>query len=157
MGQLLEVPSSGPPDKENPLITNPPTAEETELILANRGADERDISLLVFGTPWRTVTVRDVVSNPERYDPVVDEVAVRRAMDGDREVWQNLTHHERRQVLLLVKARWDDDRAEEEWTRELFGKSTLGRNGSPWLADLAADWGMSRTQLVTLIFHLSGE
>lgn len=141
------------------IVRCPPSAEQTELILANRGANPVDISLLVYGNIHMTETIRAVLRDPERYDPVVDEVAVRRALDGDLEVWQNLTHHERRQVLLLVKARWEDDRAEERWARELFGKSQNRgcprEELSPWFGALAQDWCISRSRLLDLIHHVA--
>jgi hypothetical protein len=38
--------------------------------------------------------VRHWLDNPDRFSPVIDDVAIRRALEGDRTVFQNLTAFE---------------------------------------------------------------
>jgi hypothetical protein len=50
----------------------------------------------------------------------VDEVAVRRALDGDRAVWTNLTRPERAETLARIHARRLAEMAENrEWSKIL--------------------------------------
>jgi len=40
-------------------------------------------------------------------DPIDDEVAIARALAGERAVWDNLTHYERLRVRFLIRVRMD--------------------------------------------------
>lgn len=58
------------------------------------------IARKVFGADAHAKVVREIIATPEMYDPYVDQVAVSRALQGDRNVWASMTHYERREALL---------------------------------------------------------
>lgn len=124
---------------------------------------ERAIVDEVFGclTPEHTKAVRGVLADPHAYHPDVDEVAVARALQGDRDVWEGLTHYERREVMLTIHARRTLEEAEnrdELQLKRVAGPSTnykaphdktpdwvyllAGQLGisKPWLLDAARDY-----------------
>jgi len=49
------------------------------------------------GVPYSTA--RSFLLCPERYDPYFDEVALERALKGDKEVFENLTIYEMREFM----------------------------------------------------------
>ena len=77
-------------------VRNPPPREETAAYLAARKAgEEPKAAARAFGNPrWRHRDYRLIEADPERFDPIDDEVAVERALHGDRKVFERLTHYE---------------------------------------------------------------
>ena len=66
--------------------------------------------------PWYAKQRLDeILINRWRYNPDIDEVAVERAYDGDREVWINLTHYERVIVMDRLRAVWNGTRPHRKW------------------------------------------
>lgn len=64
---------------------------------------------------WRR-NIKKFLKDPQRWDPDIDEQAVYRAFMGDQNVWLNLTHYEREQVMRMlievyeggIHRRWPD-------------------------------------------------
>ena len=118
----------------------------------------RDIAVAVFGKPHRVVLIRNVLADPDRWDPVPDEVAVARALQGDRAVWENLTHYERREVMLAVHARRVAEREFNAQDKAGYGPwagdpvKVLYRQPVPrvpaWLEQLADAWGMTPARVI---------
>lgn len=82
--------------------------------------------------------LNDLVTGPDGevhqvwYEPDVDEVAVARALEGDRLVWDALTHYERREVMLAVHARRELEQAGNAADRAGFDPKSWDRKKG-WL------------------------
>jgi hypothetical protein len=63
----------------------------------------------------KRVVVESILSDPEKYDTHIDEVAVERAFRGDRKVWANMTHYERRALIDKVEEHYNADRGNPRW------------------------------------------
>ena len=63
----------------------------------------------------KRVVVASILSDPEKYDTHIDEVAVERAFHGDRKVWQNMTYYERRALIDKVDEQYNADRPNPRW------------------------------------------
>lgn len=102
-----------------------PTFDKVEQVLELHGYGwaEGDIAEKVFG---RTVdgagikTVRQIIADPHLFDSDIDEVAVARALQGDRPVWDALTHYERRAVMLKIVERRENEIHENYVDRSAF-------------------------------------
>jgi hypothetical protein len=125
--------------------------------LLDLGWVERDVVLKVFGeaTPETTMAVRGTIADRHAYHPDVDEVAVERALEGDRAVWEGLTHFERREVMLRIHER----RALEEVENEADDAQLRAHRGSAnykrphdrmpvWLEVLADKLGVEPKKLI---------
>jgi hypothetical protein len=83
------------------------------------------------------------VNNPEsraqaiaKWDPYIDEVAVRRAVKGDQKVWENLTVFEREEVRKALLVRLE---------REPLGPEHIsGERETFWLTEWSESVGMRR-------------
>lgn len=136
-----------------------PAPEKADQIkeLLGYGWSEQDIVDKVFGAvaPEYTMAVRGVAADPHGYDTDVDEIAVDRALQGDRDVWESLTHYERRRVLLTVAARRElevsENREEKALVRRVLNSSTTFKGAHdrtpPWFLALADDLGLGRKRL----------
>lgn len=108
--------------------------------LREQGVSVPRIAALV-GRPENTVYAW--IYHPERYDPYIDQVAVERALSGDRKVFDNLTLYEADEFYDRLEARM----AIEPYDRRLHHK-TRGTTGNPgtrsphWLHDLAELLGL---------------
>lgn len=72
---------------------------------------------------------------PDLYDPVDDEVAIERALAGDRSVLPSLTCFERMRVTAHLVARYEADPPDP---------AVNGRYGEVhWLSELLRDWGLT--------------
>jgi hypothetical protein len=96
-----------------------------------------------------------VAADPHGYDTDVDDIAVDRALRGDRAVWEGLTHYERRMVLLKVAARRElelhENAEEKAMVRRVVGYATTFKgvhDRTPaWLRDLADQLGLTKKRL----------
>lgn len=77
------------------------------------------------------------LNDPDSYSPFVDEVAIVRALDGEREVYENLTRHERSVFF--------ERSAEILHLQHLF----MGDAEITWSVNLARDLGLKRKTLAT--------
>lgn len=109
-------------------LPSPERVAEVKDLLA-LGFTDHDIVAKVFGPKdpggHCLHAVRGINADPDLYDTDVDEIAVDRALQGDRAVWEALTHYERREVMLAVHARRELERAENVVDRS-------GWTGSRW-------------------------
>lgn len=133
-------------------------AEEIHQLLKQEGVTDRDIVDLVFGErrPEYMTVVRQIIATPDRFHPDVDEVAVARALGGDRAVWEALTHYERREVMLEVRARREAEWAENEDDRAAFQQHRGQANYvcpkskcEPWMETFSAMTGWHVGRIVT--------
>ena len=94
-----------------------PAPEKTLRILELIEAETptKEIVREVFGQlrPECTTVVKLMQENPDGFDTYVDEVAVHRALQGEAGVWAALTHYERREAMIRVWARREQERAED--------------------------------------------
>lgn len=92
--------------------------------LLELGFEVGDIVVKVFGDedPGGTYhrAVFGIINDPHGYDTDIDEIAVARALQGDREVWASLTHYERREVMIQIYDRRELEEAENAADREGF-------------------------------------
>jgi hypothetical protein len=59
--------------------------------------------------------VNTLLLNKWRYCPDLDEIAIERAFDGDREVWIALTHYERQEVIDRLYELWHACKRHRKW------------------------------------------
>ena len=109
--------------------------------LAKLGFDPADITVKVFGTSpnhaggHQLVAVKAIIADAHGYDTDVDEVAVDRALQGDRAVWLSLTHYERREVMIRIHTRLEQERAENREDLAGFpGDRWSRKKGWPYIA-----------------------
>jgi hypothetical protein len=82
--------------------------------------------------------LRDLVTGPDGethlvwWEPDIDEVAVARALNGDRLVWDALTHYERREVMLAVFARRELEQGQNTADRAGYDEKSWDRKKG-WL------------------------
>lgn len=116
---------------------------------AQCGMNKTQIARVVTGDHRRmrktvAVIAADVWQGHDRFDPVDDEVAIQRALQGDTAVWNGLTHYERREALCRFLQRYEADREESAYWSALADRNggTTGRTvDMGWAADLAHAWG----------------
>lgn len=60
---------------------------------------------------WITLAVE----NPRAWDPDLDEIAIERAYDGDKEVWLGLSHYERQECLDRLIYAYDNHPFHRAW------------------------------------------
>lgn len=104
------------------------------LRLLARGDSKESI---VRRTGLSTNRVLAISRLPERYDPIDDQVAIDRALAGDRTVMPGLSFYERQTIMQSIEDRFvaePFDRALNNWRSE---------KGEPhWLTALMNDWGL---------------
>ena len=83
-------------------------------------------------------TINRWIREPEKFSPYLDEVALERAIAGDRKVYENLSHAERREFWARVAKKY---RAEVEWAYALHGRN----NEAKYLRFMCECLGMTET------------
>jgi hypothetical protein len=91
-----------------------PAPEVTRKLLAlhRKGLGSWEIRKIAFPShPERYKVVLDsILTDPDKYDTDIDQVALDRAWAGDRRVWEGMTYYERQAFVdRLEKARDDDE------------------------------------------------
>ena len=95
----------------------------------------------------------DIDSGAHRYDTEDDEVAIARALAGDRVVFEGLTHYERKEVLISVGCRRtrevEQNRTELAYLNRLkiHGSSGRALHRFEWFDALAEQWGIEAVKL----------
>ncbi len=86
--------------------------------LTREGFAPADVSVILTGRARSAPTVERLLRTPfktfDETDTYIDEVAVRRALGGDREVYRHLTPTERLEFTRRADALFDSER-EAEW------------------------------------------
>ena len=115
--------------------------------LAEDGFGITDITTMVFGLKDQgghcRKAVVGILTNPHDFDTDVDEVAVARALQGDRAVWESLTHYERREVMIQIHDRRELERQENAEDRGSYDPTVWSRAGGwPYVApiEVIPDW-----------------
>ena len=111
------------------------------------GFEVDDIVTKVFGTSdygghCRKAVV-GIITNPHDYDTDIDEIAVARALQGDRAVWESLTHYERREVMIQIYDRRELEAESNEADFSAFDPKTWSkRKGWQYVAPIerVPDW-----------------
>lgn len=82
------------------------------------------------------------LSNPHRYDPYFDEVALERAMNGERKVYDRLTVFEMEEFYNRLEARMQVEPYDNKIHHPEFGTTGMaGTRSSYWLHDLVRRLG----------------
>lgn len=101
--------------------SNLPRPERASIILTGhrRGDSITDIARALSPTGRSNggvfPVIRNVLADPEMYDPHVDEVAVERAFHGDRDTWDAMTHYERAALVDLVIEKAESGATNSGW------------------------------------------
>lgn len=82
-------------------------------------------------------TVVKWLKHPEKFSPYIDEVAMERALNGDRLVFENLSLVERREFWQRAAT------LSEKSFKENLSDPDTGRDRNPWAAAIAADLGLN--------------
>lgn len=120
-----------------------PPRETTDLVL----------TMLAEGAGWRAINARTGVTsnrigamsaNPAAWDTVDDEVAIERALQGDRSVLPALTLYERVKVRDALAERLEREPYEPAFDQEFRNRPV---SSDHWLTILADCWGVDRRKL----------
>ena len=113
--------------------------------LRDEGVSQRRIAI---ATGRARGSVATWLANSEQFDPHIDDIAVERALRGDRVVFGNLTMFERQAFLDQLVARLRRE------PRDTFHHN---QSGEPWwLSVLSADLGMSSNVLANAAYRRLG-
>lgn len=94
-------------------------------------------------------TVAVWLNHPERFDPYLDEVAIARAMAGDREVYEHLTMYEEDEFLNRLEARVEAEPYDPKI--HVSGDNPGLRREVYWLSDLSYQLGLHKDTLPNLL------
>ena len=130
---------------------NPDDTSYWPINLPPRERVERVKAMLAVGTTWREIDravrmtqnrINYISRNPEIWDTVDDEVAIERALGGDRTVLPNLTLYERDRVRQALAERLGREPCEPSFR----GNKPI-HSSDHWLSMLADQWGVNRRRL----------
>jgi hypothetical protein len=90
---------------------------------------------------WNNTVIREfverVVADVDNHDTYLDDVAVQRAYEGDKDAWAALTHYERRECVYRIISRASLNKTHLRWPL-LPVLTTAGPGGVlGWLAEWA--------------------
>lgn len=119
------------------------------LELAAAGIGNEEVHKRTRLSTNRVLAIKTV---PHMYDPYDDQVAVERALGGDRTVLPQLTYFERDTVRRLLVQRYRSEPYDpavhnstdaQDWSRPRH-----------WLVTLAADWGVTSRRLSAMVVKI---
>lgn len=111
------------------------------------------LAMLDEGAGWRAINARTGITsnrigamsaNPELWDTVDDEVAIERALQGDRSVLPALTLYERVRLRQALAERLEREPYEPVFDQEFRNRHVSSNH---WLSILADCWGVDRRKL----------
>jgi hypothetical protein len=80
--------------------------------------------------------VRVWIQNPQRFSPYIDEIAVKRALDGDRKVYENLSRVEQEEFLRRSRVISQQDLKENHYNEDTGA-------GFSWISQLESMLGVA--------------
>lgn len=129
------------------LGNNVPDREQMRRIYDLRAAGYT--ASMISATVGRPVgTINWYLSRPDRFDPYLDEVALKRALAGERKVFEHLTVFELDEFYRRIERRLEVEPYDDKIHASEFGtKKSRGTRSTFWLHDLEQLLGLSRGRM----------